>query len=304
MTTIPTLLHGVPLHAWIGRQVKLNSRDAPGDARKPGVVKSFNEKAGTATVQPGGHRGTVVVPIAAILPWWSRNDDLRRKYGVAEPTPLQDLMSLRTRPAPPLLWLSPPAEPEVASTQPESKPVLAAVPVAISPPTPPVIMSQPLPNSVQNTPQMIRRIIVDPNASATWMDDYKALQDAMVAVKESELEIQHAQRRLDLAQETVATFVQALDGSGIIIEWAREESFTPTGVRSELDASRVTGFRIRLSKQLNPGRSYSKEQIRAILQEDPSATFDKIFQAVFRDHSHFKRQGSGTAGSLSYIYQP
>lgn len=51
-----------------------------GLSRNPCIIKSFNAKAGTVTVAPKGHKGDEEMEIRHLLPWWSKNNDLREKY--------------------------------------------------------------------------------------------------------------------------------------------------------------------------------------------------------------------------------
>ncbi len=75
-----THLHGIPFEQWIGRMVKcntgLNKRGSL--SRNPAKIISFGKNGDTVTVHPSGHKRTEEVSIDSILPWWSRNNDLRK----------------------------------------------------------------------------------------------------------------------------------------------------------------------------------------------------------------------------------
>lgn len=401
-----THLHGVPLQEWVGRQVKLDSRDAPGDARKPATIKAFNPKAGTAKVQPGGHKGNVEIPLDKILPWWSRNDDLRRKYGIQEDgteprfmfmqLPLERFFGrmlkaflpdqgvayvLLDGPSPAGVFVTNrkgvqweigieallPNWPDnrdlqqesiaasrgeninslgkafetafkpVASTHNHHEPILPTSPET----KPESFQGNETEESTTNRPvgtlvgtsrtevdhessqkgppgrkeqamttplRSIKRILVDPKASSTWMEDYKALEDALRGVGEAEKDLAAAEHHLAVSRSLVDTYIGALDGVGVQIEWDEpEEPAAPvvsviSGL-SELDANRVKSFRATLIKQMNPGRKYTKQALLQILNEQDNATTKKILQHTFKNHPTLKRKlgGPGTETTYSII---
>ena len=345
--TTPILLHGCPLEAWIGRRVKLNSRDAPGNARKPAKVIAFDEKRSTATVHPGGHKGTVEVLMSAIHPWWQHNDDLRRKYKVTEPDPVDASLDESDR----LIWearqqqrIKPtvhetnhstpplPAGPDHIPRQPSRPAPHSPAPEDVRPP---VLAGGPQVSSVhpqegqahgkeQTMTRTIKHIVINPNASATWMDDYKALQEAMSMVKAREDAVVQAVAHLEHAKETVETFIAALDGNGVTIEWdepevdptyedrRRDPNPLKSAIQSnelvrklkseahisEIDLARVRRFRTSLVSQMVTGRQYNRTQILDMLKEEDTPTNQKIITYTFRGHSRltFKRGGGGTPG--------
>lgn len=74
-----THLHGIPLEKWVGRMMKCDSgiKKRNSLSRNPVKIVSFDKHGETATVHPSGHKGTEVVKLECLLPWWSRNNDLR-----------------------------------------------------------------------------------------------------------------------------------------------------------------------------------------------------------------------------------
>lgn len=336
-----TTLHGVPLNEWVGRMMKSSHKNrVSGKARHTVKVISLNPDTKEAVVHPSGHRNTEITPFRHLLPWWSRNDDLRKKYGVdrlemesilGASEAIQQGHRIGKNQAGETCEAAPARNPvlESVSAWPRSDAGKAMISqeegsiTAGSPETPALFKELP-PRTIQMNPNQklnvippgpqapqeplrtIRRIIVDPNASLTWMEDYKALQDALQGVKDEEHRLEMAKQAVAIAHEMVNTFVAALDGVGVQIEWdepapeSEPEVSAITGL-SELDTARVKVFRNALIRQMNPGRQYDREGIMAILGEPENATTKKILTHAFRDHPKlvFKRGGGGAPGIYS-----
>ncbi len=337
-----THLHGVPLQEWVGRQVKLNSRGASGNARKPATIKSINGKSATATVQPGGHKGTVDIPITAIHPWWARNDDLRLKYRVSDDNDdavdaasVQIQRERRFGKLDPYKFFPKP-DPEVASThhektnppslsepdrrhqdeihpepehpahrddRPGVQPPGQCGPIGNPPKGPPSRKEQAMTAPLKT----IRKIIVDPKASSTWMEDYKALEDALQGVRDEEHRLETAKKALILAHEMVNTFIGALDGVGVQIEW-EEDVVGPVKATRNKDlpvkaSEQVKHIQLLLVRQLNPARSYTLEEIGSILAMNLNRSNRSLISHAFRDHSklRFKMSHRGSPASYSII---
>ena len=302
----PLLLHGVPAHEWVGRMVKLNSRDAPGNARNPAKITAVNEDKKTATVHPGGHRGTEEIPFSAIHPWWSRNDDLRRKYFVPPGEAVTELLDDIAATCRSVAQSGKSLANEAYQT------ALTHIPAIIQAPPPiPVMTHQAKPSvpppAAPGPARAIRRIIVDPSASISWMEDYKALQDALKDVHDKELMIAAAHEAHEKAKDTVETFIQALDGTGVQIEWnepAKPEAGPATHGVTALEIKRINQWRARLKAQMNPGRVYSREQLIEILQEKDNGYARRTLGKVFSGHKHFMRKMNGPGNPATYTIVP
>lgn len=82
-----TLLHGHHLEVWKGRIMKSN-RDfgrKGSQNRNPVRVVDFTPCGTMAIVHPSGHKQTDTVPVSSLLPFWSRNNDLRTQMSTKIP---------------------------------------------------------------------------------------------------------------------------------------------------------------------------------------------------------------------------
>ncbi len=365
-----THLHGVPLNKWIGRMMKsAHNNRVSGKARHTVKVIGFDPKNATALVHPSGHKGTEVTSLEHLIPWWSRNDDLRQKYGgkgkdaqfmqeafdecldavLYKPKPPETSLEESDRqiwearqqqrikptihekaPTPSLpeeVSHSSPQRQSNSESKPEPRGCLSDGVTEIGSETAPCHpQARPEGRKEQAMTRTIKQIVINPNASSTWMDDYKALQEAMSMVKAREDAV--VQAHLEHAKETVDTFIAALDGMGVSIEWdepvvdptyedrRRDPNPLRTAIRSntptrkvpserdipEIDLARVRRFRHALVNQMVPGRSYDRAQILKMLGETDGPTTKKIITYTFRGHSKLSyTRGGGPVPGTYFI---
>ena len=69
---------GIDASLWIGRRVRLNDKRRCAGHFMRGTLIEIQAN-GKAVVRPDGHRGTDVVDLTAVSPWWSQNPDLQRR---------------------------------------------------------------------------------------------------------------------------------------------------------------------------------------------------------------------------------
>ena len=291
-----THLYNIPLEVWVGRMMKCDSqkKGAGTLSRNPVKVLAFDADKGTATVHPSGHKRTDLVKINQLLPWWSRNDDLRQKYHIhtspqADFNEILDLSAAFLRDD--RLERQAASTPPLASTQ-----IFISAPPPTLPPTPPAA-------TMQTTLASIRRIIVDPHASSAWMEDYALLMATMQDCEEAQINVTAANAKLEHARHEVEVFAQSLASSGITIEWntpeAPKEAEKPAPVvvtkpargeriPSELDAKRVSHFRSTLASRMTSGHCYTRDELLAMRGQQNTATFKKILGFTFTNHPHLK----------------
>jgi hypothetical protein len=309
------LLHGVPLHEWIGRMMK---GEGPGrgkgrKARNPVKIIGFHNRGKIAEVHPSGHKGMEFVELDKLLPWWTRNDDLRKKYKITEEDEEDSVihesesliqanrLSINLGIGGPSIRREKP-EP-LASPQPEPEPVKAfqsAIPLKPAAPAEP-----------NTTPMGIKKIIVDPNASDTWMEDLKDLKESITHKREADQKVVLAQKEADEAAELVKSYASSLTTKGVTIEWDMPEAPEPapkkTGSRSrtemdipEKDLAIVRNFRSHLIKQMVVGRSYCEEDLRLMLNALAGTTFTKLLNHTFRGHPRLHRVQGNRFKPTSY----
>lgn len=313
------LLHGVPLHEWVGRMMKGegHTKGRGTKARNPVKVIGFIAGGKLAEVHPSGHKGTEIVPLSDLLPWWTRNDDLRKKYKVEatneEDEVLGDVANISqlnrigfnfAESPVDRKFSTPCASPQVPEPEPVVEPLPQPEPVQTPVPALPMKpFIKPEPASAPQIPAIgIRRIIVDPNASTTWMDDLAQIKEAISHKQAADQQVLIAQRNAEEAQGIVKAYADGLASKGVTIEWDLPELPVVTSLKKtasprarteqdipETSLPAVRDYRNRLIKQMVVGRTYNREDLRIMLQAEDSEAFTKLMTHTFKNHPRLHR---------------
>jgi nucleotide-binding universal stress UspA family protein len=272
-------------------------------ARNPVKVIGFNVHGTLAEVHPSGHKGTEWIPIKDLLPWWTRNHDLREKYKITEEDEEDDVLGdvafiMQKRRTSVNLGMG------AESIRIEKEPVAVTQPEP-EPPKQPVMkpfLSKPTEDAPHVAPMGIRRIVVDPNASDTWMEDLKDLKEAIGHKQAADQQVLIAQKEAEEAMEIVKSYATALAGKGVAIEWDVPDPVPepgpvrrgPSRARTEADIpdadlAVVRHYRSHLLKQMVVGRVYNTEEIRVMLQAEGTPKFVRALNLAFRNHPRLQR---------------
>lgn len=244
---------GRPAQDFIGRVIRFRSPKVAESSQHLMPGKLLEVQNDKVLIKPFGHKKTELVELAAVAPWWSRNDDLR----VITTDEIDE--ALRAAEVEPTIGEDPPKE-EVA-LQPESqeaegiaKEEHMETAETITAPAPARRVKHP-------------KLIITSEVDSDWVDVYKSYLNAVIEEAE-------ASEVLEIARINTANLADTLRSKGVIIGESNEES-KPEEPRKEVVTRPYTDERrAELVAEIVgklPGHTGATHSVRACLLRKPMA---------------------------------